>query len=158
MLDSMEDQNNETTKENIKDLKVLSNWLDTKFTGPFGIKFGFDGIIGLIPGVGDLFTTLIGSYVVMRAASLKVPKVILAKMGINLLIDQLFGWIPIIGDIFDIGWKANSKNYKLVAEYTENRTPTVTKAWFNVGFAALIFLGLLILPIYLIVIILQAIF
>ena len=144
--------------KNIKDLKLISNWLDSKFTGPFGIKFGFDAIIGLIPGIGDLFTTVISSYVVLRAAAMKVPKVILVKMGFNLLIDQLFGWIPIIGDLFDVGWKANNKNYKLVSEYSENRTPVVAKAWLNIALAVLIFLTLLILPIYLIIVLLQLIF
>lgn len=149
---------NSKSNNNIKDLKLISTWLDSKFNGPFGIKFGYDAIIGLIPGIGDLFTTLVGGYVVLRAASMKVPKIILAKMGLNLLIDQLFGWIPIIGDIFDIGWKANNKNYKLVADYKESTSPVVAKAWLNIIVAVVIFLSLLILPIYLIVVLLQLIF
>lgn len=145
-------------EKKISDLKVISKWLDSKFTGPFGIRFGFDSIIGLIPGFGDLFTTFISSYIVLRAAALNVPKIILAKMGLNILIDQLVGMIPLLGDIFDFGWKSNEMNYKLVLEYTQNQKTVVRSAWLNITLAVFIGLTLLILPIYLLVVILQAIF
>lgn len=145
-------------KNNLQDLKIISKWLDSKFTGPFGIRFGFDSIIGLIPGIGDLFTTFIGSYIVVRAGAMNVPKIILARMGLNLLIDQLIGSIPLLGDIFDVAWKSNEMNYKLVLKYSEDKRRTVRAAWLNIAVAVSVAITLLVLPIYLFIIILQAIF
>ena len=151
-------QKNERSTNDLKDIQLISSWLDSKFTGPFGIRFGYDAIIGLIPGFGDLFTTFISSYIILRAAALRVPKVVLAKMGINILIDQVIGFVPVIGDLFDIGWKANNRNYKLVSEYMNNKKVEKVKAWINVMIATLIVLSLIIFPIYLIVLILQFLF
>lgn len=142
----------------IKDLKVISNWLDSKFTGPFGIKFGFDALIGLIPGIGDLLTTFISSYVVIRAAGMNVPKIILAKMGLNILIDQIIGTIPLIGDIFDFAWKSNEMNYQLILTYSQDHNKVLRGAWLNIVIAALIGLSLFIIPIYIMVLLLQLFF
>jgi hypothetical protein len=85
-------------KNDIRDLELISKWLDTKFQGPFGIKFGFDGIIGLIPGFGDLITTGLGSYILIRATNLNTPKIVIVRMAFNIVVDQLLGMIPILGD------------------------------------------------------------
>ena len=143
---------------NVKDIEVLANWLDAKFTGPFGFKFGFDALIGLIPGFGDLFTTFISSYVVLRAAALKLPKIVLIKMATNILIDQLIGSIPILGDLIDFGWKSNQKNYELIVKYSHNRSQVLVRSWTDIIFLALILLSILVIPIIILVLLVGAIF
>ena len=148
----------ETRKRNIQDIEILAHWLDSRFTGPFGIKFGIDSIIGLIPGFGDLLTTFMSSYVVLRAAALDVPRIVLVKMGINIIIDQLIGSIPIIGDLFDIGWKANQRNYNLMRAYPSASKEVVVKSWIDISLIAIILISIFLIPIFIFVLILKAIF
>jgi hypothetical protein len=139
----------------IKDIEILSKWLDTKFQGPFGIKFGFDGIIGLIPGFGDLITTGLGSYILIRATNMNMPKIVIIRMAINIVIDQLLGMIPILGDIFDFVWKSNEMNCKLVTQYSQSHNTVVTKSWMNILFLGLVGLIIFLLPIMLIIRVIQ---
>lgn len=110
--------------ENIKDLEYIANQLDTRFRGPLGFRFGWDGILGLIPGVGDLVTSSFSFYILVRAAGLGVPPVILARMGLNILIDNVFDVVPILGWIFDFAWKANQKNIRLLQGFSQNQRKT----------------------------------
>lgn len=97
------------------ELTKLTNVLDRLFTIPgTNISIGLDGIVGLIPGVGDAITFLLASYIVYKAALLGMPKLVLARMIWNVLIDGIFGAIPVLGDLFDIVWKANAKNIELI--------------------------------------------
>jgi hypothetical protein len=142
-------------KIDIRDLELISKWLDTKFQGPFGIKFGFDGLIGLIPGFGDLITTGLGSYILIRATNFNTPKIVIVRMAFNIVVDQLLGMIPILGDIFDFVWKSNEMNYKLVTKYVNNDKTVVATSWFNMIFLSLIGIVIFILPIFLIVRVIQ---
>ncbi len=74
------------------DIRMLADWLDTRFEIP-GVKwrFGFDSIVGLIPGIGDLITTMLGGYIVYRAHELGAPKMLIARMLSNLAIDSVVG-------------------------------------------------------------------
>ena len=98
-------------------LKFLSTWLDNVFVMPGGWRFGLDPIIGLIPVVGDLATTLVSLYIVATAAQLRVPRSTLARMGVNIAIDSIVGAIPFVGNIFDFAWKANARNAQLLERY-----------------------------------------
>lgn len=100
-----------------RDLKYLAELMDTKFKGPFGFRFGLDGLIGLIPVVGDIVTNSISLYIILRASFLELPPVIILRMCLNLLIESLVGMFPVIGNIFDFGWKANTKNVELIKSY-----------------------------------------
>jgi hypothetical protein len=95
----------------------LANFLDSKFTGPFGIQFGYDGLIGLIPGIGDIVTTFLGLFIVGHAVTLGASPSIIIRMLINLLIDNLLAKIPIIGFGIDFFWRANQKNIALLTDY-----------------------------------------
>lgn len=104
--------------ENTKAHK-LAHWMDEGFTIPgTGIKFGFDSIIGLIPGAGDLATGLISCYYIVLGVRQGVPASVLFHMALNILADVLIGSIPILGDIFDVAWKANVKNAELLEQYS----------------------------------------
>src|SRR5688572_29488420 len=74
------------------DIRQLADWLDSRFEIPgTKFRFGLDSIIGLVPGVGDLITTLLGGYIIVRAAELGAPKLLIARMMGNLAIDSIVG-------------------------------------------------------------------
>ena len=93
----------------------LSRWMDTAFELPVvGWRFGFDAIIGLVPGIGDAATTLVSLYILGLAHRAGVPRITLARMGLNVAIDFVLGSLPIVGDLFDVWWKANRMNADLL--------------------------------------------
>jgi hypothetical protein len=79
-----------------------------------GIRFGLDGIIGLVPGLGDVLGGLLSLVIPLAAWIRGVPYVTLARMAVNIGIGVLVGTIPVLGDIFDIAWKPNRRNYRLL--------------------------------------------
>jgi hypothetical protein len=91
--------------------------------GPWTI--GLDGILGLIPGLGDILSGLLASYIVARAAQAGVPRAALARMMANVAMDTLLGAIPIVGDLFDFMYKANTKNLRIYRESLEGRSEPV---------------------------------
>ena len=103
-------------------LQSLADWLDTRFRIPgTSIRFGLDGLIGLIPGLGDLAMLAPAFYLIARAAGLGAPLHVLARMLINTTLDLVIGAIPVIGDIFDVAFKANRKNTALLARFLERK-------------------------------------
>ncbi len=86
----------------------LAWFLDNSIPLPFlGYRIGADGIIGLIPGLGDTVGSLLSSYIVLEAARLGTPKSVLLRMVINIVIESIIGLVPFVGDLFDLAWKAN---------------------------------------------------
>ncbi len=83
------------------------------------IRFGADSIVGLVPGAGDLATMCVSIFVLVEAAKLGLPRATLLKMAGNIAIDTGIGAIPIVGDIFDMFFKSNTKNLNLVLEWIE---------------------------------------
>jgi hypothetical protein len=91
--------------------RLLDDWFRVPFTP---IRVGLDGLIGLIPGLGDILAG-IASFVIILAAWIRgVPYVTLVRMMVNVGIEVIVGTIPLFGDVFDIAWKANRRNYKLM--------------------------------------------
>ncbi|GJL73796.1 MAG: hypothetical protein NMNS01_29950 [Nitrosomonas sp.] len=89
------------------------------------IRFGLDGLIGLVPGIGDAAGAIISSHILTQAAQLGAPKSLLMKMGFNIGFDAILGLIPGVGDMADFVWKANYRNVQLLNEYLENPRKTV---------------------------------
>jgi len=99
-------------------LQGLEILLDEAFVIPgTGIRMGLDGIIGLVPGLGDVLAGLLSLVIPLAAWARGVPYVTLARMGVNLGIEVLVGSIPLFGDLFDIAWKANRRNYRLLCRH-----------------------------------------
>ena len=107
----------------LKNMASMAKLMDSQFTIPgTNIKFGLDALIGLVPGAGDFATFLISGYMLTVLAQNGASGFVLARMGLNVLIDSLFGAIPLLGDIFDVAFKANQRNMKLMREhYVEGR-------------------------------------
>ncbi len=95
----------------------LSWLLDNSIRLPGGYRIGLDGLIGLIPGIGDAIGGALSTVIFYQAVKANVPKTILVRMMINIVIDAVLGSLPIIGDVFDFIWKANQKNADLLARY-----------------------------------------
>lgn len=96
-------------------LARLAYLLDERFRIPgTQRRIGLDGLLGLVPVVGDLSTTAVSLYIVGKAWQGGASKFLLARMAANVLIDSAIGSIPLVGDLFDIGWKANRKNLALL--------------------------------------------
>ncbi|SFD97352.1 DUF4112 domain-containing protein [Nitrosomonas sp. Nm166] len=127
-------------------LNRLAWWMDNSFRVPgTQMRFGVDGLIGLIPGIGDALGALISSHIMSQAAQMGVPKSILLKMAFNVGLDALLGIIPVIGDVSDFIWKANQKNVKLLSDYLEQPEKTVTYSRFFVGMVGLLVIGVVVL-------------
>ena len=111
--------------------------------GRFSI--GLDAIIGLIPGLGDLLSSLIGYWIVMRAMQAGVPRAAIMRMVLNLGFDALVGIVPIVGDMFDMAYKANMKNVKIYREAMSG-TRAPLKDWGFVVLVVVIMVLMLVLP------------
>lgn len=95
--------------------RTLARFMDTAFEIPgTKVRVGFDAILGLIPGLGDVIASAIGGYIVLVASQLGVPRVVLWRMLWNLGVDTAIGAIPVVGDMLDVAWKANAKNVALL--------------------------------------------
>ena len=108
----------------LKRVRLLSRLLDEQFRIP-GTRYrvGLDGLLGLIPGVGDAAGALLSAYILYEAMRLGAPSTVLLRMVANIGIDTVGGAIPVVGDIFDIAWKANKKNAALLhAHLASQRT------------------------------------
>ncbi|CBL46762.1 Hypothetical protein HDN1F_31790 [gamma proteobacterium HdN1] len=103
-------------------LSGLANLLDNRFTLPgTNLRVGWDFIIGLVPVVGDIVTTLLSSYILVAAVYHGARVITVLRMFLNIIADFLIGLIPIAGDFMDIGWKTNLKNVRLLLQDLEGR-------------------------------------
>jgi hypothetical protein len=109
---------NEKDENQFKGLDRLAKLMDAQFTIPgTSIRFGFDALIGLIPGAGDLSTFAISGYMLFIMARNGASGFVLARMVFNILLDTIVGSIPLLGDVFDVAFKANMRNMQLMKEY-----------------------------------------
>lgn len=98
------------------------------------IRLGLDSIIGLIPGVGDLAGAAMSGYLILAAGRLGAPKAVLLRMLGNIAFDSMIGVVPLLGDLFDVAFKANTRNLKLLERYSEQpERVKATSRWFVIG-------------------------
>ena len=134
------------TDKTRKKLERLAWFLDSSIKVPgFNARFGLDGLIGLIPGVGDVISALISSVVISEAARMGAPKILLLKMAFNVLIDTLLGAVPLVGDLFDFVWKSNQRNVRLLNQYLDSPRETVVNSRLFVWGLSIVLLSLVIL-------------
>ena len=102
----------------VLDLVHLARFLDNRFVLPgTNIRFGFDGLLGLFPGVGDALSALISLYIIHRAKALGAPERLLNKMRWNVVLDTVAGAVPFIGDLFDVAFKSNIRNVRPLLDH-----------------------------------------
>jgi len=80
-------------------------------------RFGIDPLIGLIPGLGDTGSAMVSALALIQAARQGLPKIILARMSLNILLNELIGVVPVFGDAFSFWFKSNARNYRLIQEH-----------------------------------------
>lgn len=107
-------------------LARLAWLLDNSIAVP-GLRFriGFDAILGLIPGLGDLLGVLLSSYIVREAARIGAPPSVLTRMAFNVAVEGVVGLVPVVGDLFDAVWKANQRNLALLDAHLGHPQRTV---------------------------------
>ncbi|MDV2857519.1 DUF4112 domain-containing protein [Oceanimonas sp. CAM02] len=105
---------------NPRKTRPLAWLLDSTIRLPGGFRIGLDGIIGLVPGVGDQAGAAFSGYILLKAARMKLPFTLLARMGFNILLEVLIGSIPLLGDLFDFAFKANKRNVRLIRKHFES--------------------------------------
>ena len=102
-------------EQTLKRIRALAVLLDSAWEIPgTNFRIGLDSLIGLIPGAGDVVTMLAASYIVAEARRLGVRRRTLLRMVSNIAVDAIIGAIPLAGDLFDAGFKANARNLRLI--------------------------------------------
>ncbi len=137
-----------------RNLDLLSHLLDDFIRIPgTSIRFGLDGIVGLVPGVGDLLGGLASCLLILAACARGVPRVTVARMMLNVGIETVVGSLPVVGDMFDIWFRANRRNYALMTESLGTAPLAATRRrsgtdWLVLSAALLALVGLLLLPLF----------
>lgn len=129
-------------------LRRLTALFDSAFRIPgTSIRFGLDPIIGLIPGLGDMTSPVIALLILWQGARLRIPKVVLARMVLNAIIDAGLGSIPVIGDLFDFAWKSNDWNLSLLEHHARAGGAPTAADWLFVSVCALVVFGVALVPV-----------
>lgn len=140
----------------IADVEALARWFDYAFVLPGGFRYGMAGIIGLIPGIGDVIDALVSLYIVYRAVQLGVPRVTIARMMLNVGIEAMAGAVPLIGDLFDVAFKANRRNYELLRSHLAEPRRQRRMDWLFVLGAVLLAILSIALPLWGLAVLLRA--
>ena len=92
-------------------------------------RFGLDPLIGLVPGIGDTGSTIVSAMALIAAARRGLPKILLARMSLNILINEAVGIIPIVGDAFSFWFKSNARNYELLKKFSTAPRRSTASDW-----------------------------
>ena len=133
--------------------RALTRLLDSAARVPgTSFRFGLDPLLGLIPGLGDVAGAALSGYVVILASRLGAPKSVIVRMLGNVAIDTVAGTMPVVGDLFDAGWKSNTRNLALLERHvglpTTERAASRTVVWLTVAALAVLALGAVALAIF----------
>lgn len=111
-----------TREQRFARLEAIGNLLDMAFIVPgTNVRYGLDGLIGLVPVVGDIITTAIALWVVREARALGAPRYLVARMLANVAVDGAVGAVPLVGDVFDVAFKANVRNIRLLRRWMDKQ-------------------------------------
>lgn len=105
-------------------LRKFAYLMDEAFVVPgTRMRFGVDALVGLIPGIGDIIGGVLSAWILIGAVRHRVPAPVFLRMSANILIDLLFGAVPVAGDVFDFLWEENLKNVRLLEKHRDRRRP-----------------------------------
>jgi hypothetical protein len=118
-----------TSDIDIRRARALARVLDTVIGVPgTPLRIGLDAILGIIPGGGDVVGAALSAYIVLTAAKRGVSPAVLWRMVANVAIDTAIGAIPLLGDLFDVAWKSNTKNVELLERYVASPEKATTRS------------------------------
>lgn len=125
-------------------IRALSHVLDNAIAIPgTKLRFGLDPLLGLFPGAGDWVSAVLSVYIVLESLRFRLPRPVLTQMLSNLILDMAAGSVPVLGDVFDVTWKANHRNVKLLEASLQDPTPPPPANRLFVGLVVLALLGIL---------------
>ena len=130
--------------DDVRRVRVLARAMDSAIRIPgTGIRLGLDSIVGLVPGAGDLVSSVMSGYIVLASARMGVPPAVVARMILNLGVDTLVGTVPLLGDLFHVGFKANVRNAALLDRHLADPLTTrkTSRAAVLAAVAGIIMLG-----------------
>ena len=134
-------------EQRLAGLRRIADLLDNAFQVPgTSYRIGLDPIVGLFPVIGDLVSPLFTVGILLHSRQLGVPKVVQARMLINVAIDTLIGTVPLFGDLFDFAWKSNDKNLALLELHAREERPGSAGDYAFVTLMVVLVLGLAVLP------------
>ncbi len=119
-------------------------------------RFGLAPLIGLVPVVGDLVGAAAGSYIVLRAIQARLPRVVIARMAFNVVLNALVGVVPLVGDAFDFLYKSNSRNLRLFERHALDPAGSTRGSWLFFGAIIGLLIGLVVLVVVVVGAILEA--
>jgi Domain of unknown function (DUF4112) len=134
-----------------ENLDILSHILDDFIKVPgTSIRFGLDGIMGVVPGIGDILGGIASCIIIIAAWMRGVSYVTVTRMVANVGIEVLVGSIPILGDMFDIAWRANRRNYALLTGSLYQPRKYTMQSWLFLAALCIVLAALVLLPVLLI--------
>lgn len=143
--------------EQTRKLQRLAKLLDSSIRVPgTSWRIGLDGLVGLIPGVGDVAAGAASSYILLQAVRLGAPWVVTLRMALNIIVDSLVGLIPVVGDIFDFAFKANQRNVQLLLDYQDTPQPVKRRSLLIVLVTFAVVIGVIALAFWMLLQLLQA--
>jgi hypothetical protein len=113
-----------TIKQHVHLATTIAQLLDSQFS-VLGFKFGLDGFIGMVPGIGDVITLFFSGYILWVAKEAQLPEKVLRRMTFNVALDAVMGLVPLVGDVGDILFKANERNIKLLVQHLPTETVAI---------------------------------
>lgn len=133
-------------------LRRWANVLDNYFQVPgTRIRFGFDAIVGLVPGIGDLSAPVFAAFIIASGLRMRVPPVVLARMVLNAALDAMLGLVPFLGDIADVFWKANLRNLALLERHAIPGIPPSPGDYVFVILCLILLVAVAVLPILIVI-------
>ncbi|CAN5754177.1 hypothetical protein BH11GEM1_BH11GEM1_04590 [soil metagenome] len=130
-----------STDSRLARARVLARALDSAVGIPgTKVRFGLDPIIGLVPGLGDLAGAALSGYIVLVGIQLGASRSVVLRMLANVAIDTAVGAVPVVGDLFDAGWKSNNRNVALIERHVAAPGPTRTSSRLMIGLVVLVLL------------------
>jgi hypothetical protein len=115
-------ENPQARRDAFERLEQVARLLDTALVIPgTNIRFGADAIVGLVPGIGDVITTAVSAWVIYEARRLGAPRHLVARMIGNVALDGMVGAVPLVGDLFDVMFKSNRKNIRLLRAWMDKQ-------------------------------------
>ena len=118
--------------ETLNRIRKFSRLMDTAFGIPgTKFRFGLDPIIGLVPGLGDLISTIVSAYIIYLAMRFNLPQDMLGKMVFNVCLESVIGSVPFLGDLFDAFYKSNIRNLEILEQHLNQVDPELEKVEFK---------------------------